>query len=172
MTYIQYGRFLLAGLEKTYILLATFHWLELSLWPCLTVRSQEETGLTLSPGKREFWVWVSIKFEKLHSSLGNSALGCFFKAKQRRESSHLRNFPSSFKNDSGYYHLFFLLIFLHPALDLYPTSAERQTESPRDVLSVSVDLAPHRIPGCSLWLHTSQSSCPPLVLFFLTVWQP
>lgn len=54
MTYMRYGRFLLAGFEKTHILLATFPWLELSLWPCLTRRSQEETGLTLCPEEREF----------------------------------------------------------------------------------------------------------------------
>lgn len=51
---MRYGKFLLAGLEKTYILLATFPWLELSLWSWLIVRSQEETGLTLCPGEREF----------------------------------------------------------------------------------------------------------------------
>jgi len=87
MAYMQYGGLLLAGLEKTYILLATFPWLELSLWPCLTVRSQEETGLTLCPREREFWVWVSIKFGKLHQSLGNSPLG-YVPSKQRGGGSH------------------------------------------------------------------------------------
>lgn len=55
----QCGQFDGPGLEEMYILLFTYYWLKLSIWPHSTVK-QTRNGSGL--GEKVFWFSMSIKF--------------------------------------------------------------------------------------------------------------
>lgn len=111
---------------------------------------------------------MSIKFGKLHHSLGCSALN-YVPAKQRGGVSHHVSETSLSCTRVT------MDINISPSCSSSNPSVRslskkcRQTGGLQNVLSISVALSPHRNLKCSLQLQAAQGSSLPPVLFFLAV---